>query len=115
VSMSLSRRIFGGALLAGTGALAVQRMRSVGRVTDRRKPQSRAAILHEASYTGLQQHFHQVTLMLEGDNAGRRASAMIAARLVPKVAVRVVEIPLGSQPDQLGADQIHCLCKPGLF
>jgi DNA primase len=63
----------------------------------------------------LQQHFHQVTLMLDGDNAGRRASAMIAARLVPKVAVRVVEIPLGSQPDQLGAGQIHCLCEPGFF
>ena len=63
----------------------------------------------------LQQHFHQVTLMLDGDNAGRRAGAMIAARLVPKVAVRVVEIPLGSQPDQLGADQIHCFCDPDFF
>jgi DNA primase len=50
----------------------------------------------------LQQHFHhQITPMLEGDNAGRRAGAIIAARLVTKVAVRVVEIPLGSQPDQL--------------
>jgi Toprim-like/DNA primase catalytic core, N-terminal domain len=63
----------------------------------------------------LQQHFHQVTLMLDGDNAGRRAGAMIAARLVPKLAVRVVEIPLGSQPDQLGADQVHCLCDPDFF
>jgi DNA primase len=63
----------------------------------------------------LQEHFDQVTLMLDGDNAGRRAAAMIAARLVTKVAVRVVEIPLGSQPDQLGADQIHCLCDPGFF
>lgn len=63
----------------------------------------------------LQQHFHQITLMLDGDNAGRRAGAMIAARLVTKVAVRVVEIPLGRQPDQLGADQIHCLCDPDFF
>jgi hypothetical protein len=63
----------------------------------------------------LQQHFHQVTLILDGDNAGRRAGAMIAARLVPKVAVRVVGIPLGSQPDQLGFDQIHCLCDPDFF
>jgi len=63
----------------------------------------------------LQQHFHQVTLMLDGDNAGRRAGGMIAARLVTKVAVRVVEIPLGSQPDQLGADQIHCFCDPDFF
>lgn len=63
----------------------------------------------------LQNHFQQVTLMLDGDNAGRRAGAAIAARLVTKLAVRVVEIPLGSQPDQLGADQIHCLCDPDFF
>lgn len=48
----MSRRIFGGALLAGTGALAVQRMRSAGWVADGRKPRSRVAILHEASYSG---------------------------------------------------------------
>jgi hypothetical protein len=63
----------------------------------------------------LQKHFQQVTLMLDGDTAGRRAAALIAARLVTKLAVRVVEIPLGSQPDQLGADQIHCLCDPDFF
>lgn len=63
----------------------------------------------------LQKHFQQVTLMLDGDTAGRRAAAIIAARLVTKLAVRVVEIPLGSQPDQLGADQIRCLCDPDFF
>ena len=63
----------------------------------------------------LQQHFNRVTLMLDGDNAGRRAGAMIAARLVSNVAVRVVEIPLDSQPDQLGADQIRCLYDPDFF
>ena len=39
----------------------------------------------------LQHHFRQVTLMLDGDNAGRRAGAIIAARLATKLAVRVVE------------------------
>ena len=63
----------------------------------------------------LQQHFRQVTLMLDGDNAGRRAGITIAARLVTKLAVRVVEIPLGTQPDQLSADQIRCLCDPDFF
>jgi DNA primase len=63
----------------------------------------------------LQQHFRQVTLMLDGDNAGRRAGTTIAARLVTKLAVRVVEIPLGTQPDQLSADQIRCLCDPDFF
>ena len=63
----------------------------------------------------LQQRFRQVTLMLDGDNAGRRAGAIIAARLTTKLAVRVVEVPLGTQPDQLSADQIRCLCDPDFF
>jgi len=52
VSTSISRRIFGGGLLAGTGALAVRRMLSSGFVPDRRRPRSRVAILHEDSYSG---------------------------------------------------------------
>jgi uncharacterized protein (DUF362 family) len=50
VSIPLSRRVFGGALLASTGVLAIQRMRSAGLVPDRRKPYSRVAILRETSY-----------------------------------------------------------------
>jgi DNA primase len=60
----------------------------------------------------LQQHFREVTLMLDGDNPGRRAGVIIAARLVTKFAVRVLEIPDGSQPDNLHADQIRCLVDP---
>lgn len=60
----------------------------------------------------LQQHFRDVTLMLDGDNPGRRAAVIIAARLVTKLAVRVLEIPDGSQPDNLHADQIRCLVEP---
>jgi len=63
----------------------------------------------------LQQHFREVTLMLDGDDAGRRASALIAARLVTKLAVRMVEVPHGTQPDQLSPDQIRCLCDPDFF
>jgi DNA primase len=37
----------------------------------------------------LRRHFQNVTLMLDGDSAGRRASTMIAARLGTKIAVRV--------------------------
>ena len=48
----MSRRIFSGSLLAGTGALAVRRLRSTGFGPDRRRPQSRVAILHEDSYSG---------------------------------------------------------------
>ena len=63
----------------------------------------------------LQQHFREVTLMLDGDNAGRRASATIVARLVTKLAVRAVEVPHSTQPDQLSVDQIRCFCDPGFF
>ena len=46
----LNRRLFGATLLAGTGAVAVQKMRTSGLVADLRRPRSRAAILHADSY-----------------------------------------------------------------
>jgi uncharacterized protein (DUF362 family) len=52
VSPLTSRRVFGGALLAGTGALAVRQLCSTGFLRDRRRRRSRAAILHEDSYDG---------------------------------------------------------------
>jgi DNA primase len=63
----------------------------------------------------LQERFQEVVLLLDGDKAGRTAAIKIASRLVSKVSTRLVEIPTGSQPDQLGADQIRCLCIPGYF
>ena len=63
----------------------------------------------------LWQHFRGVILLLDGDKAGRSAGAAIAGRMVPKLSTRLVEIPAGMQPDQLGADQIRCLCIPGYF
>jgi DNA primase len=63
----------------------------------------------------LQQHFREVILLLDGDKAGRSAGAAIAARLVSKLSTRLIEIPDGSQPDQMGAEQIRCLCVPGYF
>jgi DNA primase len=63
----------------------------------------------------IKEHFHEVVLLLDGDRAGRMAGARIAARLVSKLSARPVEIPTGSQPDQLGTDQIRCFCTPGYF
>ena len=63
----------------------------------------------------LQNHFEEVVLMLDGDKAGRTAGAAMAARLCSKISTRLVQIPAGTQPDQLGADQIRCLCIPGYF
>jgi DNA primase len=61
------------------------------------------------------EYFREVILLLDGDKAGRAAGTAIAQRLVSKVSTRLVEIPPGSQPDQLGADQLRCLCIPGYF
>jgi len=63
----------------------------------------------------LANRFHEAVLLMDGDKAGRNAGAAIAERLVTKIATRIVEIPSGSQPDQLGADQIRCLCIPDYF
>jgi DNA primase len=63
----------------------------------------------------IERYFHEVVLMLDGDSAGRTAAAKIAARLVPHLAARVVELPPGSEPDQLSGDQIRCFCDPNYF
>jgi DNA primase len=63
----------------------------------------------------LQQHFREVILLLDGDKAGRSAGALIAKRLVSKLSTRLIEVPDGSQPDEMGVDQIRCLCIPGYF
>jgi DNA primase len=63
----------------------------------------------------LQAHFQEVVLFLDGDKAGRSAATTIASRLVSKVSTKLVRIPIGSQPDQLGADQIRCLCLSSYF
>jgi DNA primase len=63
----------------------------------------------------LEQHFRGVILCLDGDSAGRSAAVTVAARLVSKVSTRLIEIPVGTQPDSLGSDQIRCLCIPDYF
>lgn len=52
MSKPVDRRIFGGSLLAGTGALAVRRLCSTGCLPDRRRRRSRVAILLADSYDG---------------------------------------------------------------
>jgi uncharacterized protein (DUF362 family) len=52
VNALMNRRIFGGSLLASTGAWAVRRLCSTGCLRDRRRRRSRVAILHADSYGG---------------------------------------------------------------
>ena len=54
----------------------------------------------------LTSRFQHVTVMLDGDEAGRRASAQIADRLASVCSVRVIALGDGVQPDQLSAEVI---------
>ena len=65
------------------------------------------AALSEAQQRTLLQSFHSVILMLDGDEAGRRATHTLAARLRLYASVRVVDLPDSLQPDQLSAAEIR--------
>ena len=67
--------------------------------------------LSEQQEAQLVERFRHVAVMLDGDEAGRRAAVEIAARLAPKVWVRVVEVPEGKQPDQLAIGEIRELLQ----
>jgi len=54
----------------------------------------------------LRERFPKLVLMLDGDEAGRRASRQLAARLRGKVSLSMAEMPSGRQPDQLSSEEI---------
>jgi DNA primase len=64
------------------------------------------ATLYEAQKAALLRHFRSIILMLDGDTAGRRATAAITAQLQLYATVRVIHLPDGTQPDQLTRDAI---------
>jgi len=67
--------------------------------------------LSEAQEKLLLQRFQQLVLMLDGDEAGQRASQQLAARLRGKVSLSMVRVPSGRQPDQLSSEEIgRSLC-----
>jgi len=49
----------------------------------------------------LHDRYRRVLLMLDGDEAGRRAQARVTARLRDRCKVQVIGLPEGVQPDQL--------------
>ena len=65
--------------------------------------------LSEAQEKLLLERFQKLVLMLDGDEAGRRASQQLAARLKGKVSLSVVEVPSGRQPDQLSREEMESL------
>jgi len=57
-------------------------------------------------------HFASVTLMLDGDETGRRAARFIEQLLTAKLPVNKVELPNHIQPDQLSPAEINVLVGP---
>jgi DNA primase len=55
----------------------------------------------------LQKYFRGLVWMLDGDQAGRRASQQLAARLRDRVPLGMAAVPIGRQPDQLSAEEIR--------
>jgi DNA primase len=53
--------------------------------------------------------FPKLVLMLDGGEAGRRASQQLATRLKGKVSLCVVKVPNGRQPDQLSREEMESL------
>ncbi len=62
------------------------------------------AELYEPQKSALLRHFRSIILMLDGDAAGRRATAAITAQIRPYASVRVIHLADRVQPDQLTAD-----------
>jgi DNA primase len=69
------------------------------------------ALMGSALYPSQQrillQRFQRVILMLDGDAAGRRATAEMVARLRNHCLVQAVDLPEGMQPDQMSTEQIR--------
>jgi DNA primase len=63
--------------------------------------------LSEAQEKLLLERFRKLVLMLDGDQAGRRASQQLAARLGGKVSLSLMQVPSGRQPDQLSSEEIE--------
>jgi DNA primase len=69
------------------------------------------SVLHEPQRQALLARFRQVTLLMDGDPAGRKASSAIAPTLRPHCSVRVILLPDGVQPDQLAEKDIGKLLR----
>ncbi len=70
--------------------------------------------LYEPQRCALVGRFRHVIIMLDGDVTGRKAGKTVAGRLRPHCAVKVVELPLGTQPDQLSTEAVREILPPAL-
>jgi DNA primase len=69
------------------------------------------ATLYPPQLDALLRHFRNLVLMFDGDLAGRRATASIAAQLRPRIPIRVIHLPDQVQPDHLTAEAVREVLK----
>jgi DNA primase len=62
----------------------------------------------------LLERFRHVILMLDGDAAGRHATAEITARLLPHCSVQAIHLASDTQPDQMTGDEVGRLLRATL-
>jgi DNA primase len=60
----------------------------------------------------LRQRFRHVILMLDGDAAGRHATAEIAPRLRSHCTVQVIHLAPDTQPDQMTSEEVWHVLRP---
>jgi len=70
------------------------------------------SVLYEPQRHALLARFCHITLLLDGDPTGRKASLVISQRLRQDIDVRVILLPDGVQPDQLPAEDISNILLP---
>jgi DNA primase len=66
------------------------------------------ASLSERQSELLDTYFQKLVVMLDGDEAGRRASQVLAARWP---AAKMAWVPAGWQPDQLSSEEIEGILR----
>lgn len=62
----------------------------------------------------LTRYFSEAVLLLDGDEAGSRASAKIAGRLAGLLKIHWGHVPVGRQPDQLADDELRRIINDAL-
>jgi DNA primase len=67
--------------------------------------------LCEAQEELLAMEFERVIVMLDGDEAGERATAECLTRLASRMWIRAVRIPGGKQPDQLLLEELRLILQ----
>jgi DNA primase len=67
--------------------------------------------LYESQRQLLLQRFRQTVVMLDGDAPGRRAAALVSARLSADCPVRIVQLGENRQPDQLSELELRQLLE----